>query len=64
MALAHLRSPVDLATSPYGAVLAAKVVAAAAAVAIGALDARRLEAAALAGVIALAGLLTSLPPPR
>jgi copper transport protein len=64
MALAHLRAPSDLAGSAYGAVLAAKVVAVGAAAAIAGLGARRLEAAALAGVLALAGLLVSLPPPR
>ncbi len=64
MALAHLRSPADLAGSAYGGVLAAKVVAVAAAAAIAGLGTRRLEAGALAGVLALAGLLVSLPPPR
>jgi putative copper export protein len=64
IALAHLRSPADLAGSAYGVVLVAKVVAVAAAAAIAGLGTRRLEAAALAGVLALAGLLVSLPPPR
>jgi hypothetical protein len=45
-------------------VLAVKVVAVGAAAAIAGLGARRLEAAAIAGVVALAGLLVSLPPPR
>lgn len=64
MAVAHLRGPADLAGTTYGTVLAAKVAAAAAAALIAGLGARRLEAAALAGVVALAGLLVSLPPPR
>jgi copper transport protein len=64
LALAHLRVPADLMTTTYGTVLALKVVAVAAAAAIAGLGARRLEAAAVAGVVALAGLLVSLPPPR
>jgi len=64
LALAHLRAPTDLVGTAYGAVLAVKVVAVAAAAAIAGLGARRLEAAAVAGVVALAGLLVSLPPPR
>jgi copper transport protein len=64
MALAHLRAPADLAGTTYGSVLGVKVLAVGAAAAIAGLGARRLEAAALAGVLALAGLLVSLPPPR
>jgi len=64
LALAHLRTPADLLGTVYGTVLAAKVVAVAAVAAIAWLGTRRLEAAALAGVLALAGLLVSLPPPR
>jgi copper transport protein len=64
MALAHLRGPADLAGTAYGSVLAVKVVAVGAVAAIAGLGARRLEAAALAGVLALAGLLVSLPPAR
>jgi copper transport protein len=64
LALAHVRGPADLAGSAYGAVLAVKVVAVGAAAAIAGLGARRPEAFALAGVLALAGLLVSLPPPR
>jgi copper transport protein len=64
MALAHLRGPGDLSGTAYGTVLAVKVVAVGAAAAIAGLGTRRLEAAALAGVLALAGLLVSLPPPR
>jgi copper transport protein len=64
LALAHLRAPADLLGTTYGAVLAVKVLAVGAAAAIAGLGARRLEAAALAGVVALAGLLVSLPPPR
>lgn len=64
MALAHLRSPADLIFSAYGGVLAIKVVAVAGAAAIAAFGVRRLESAALAAVLLLAGLLVSLPPPR
>lgn len=64
LALAHLRGPADVAGTAYGGVLAAKVLAAGAAAVIAGLGARRVEAAALAGVVALAGLLVSLPPPR
>jgi copper transport protein len=64
LVLAHLRGPADVAGSAYGVVLAAKVVAVGATVAMAGLGARRPEAAALAGVLALAGLLVSLPPPR
>jgi putative copper resistance protein D len=61
---AHLRGPGDLFTSAYAAVLALKVAAVAAALAIALLGARRLEALALGGVLVLAALLVSLPPPR
>jgi copper transport protein len=64
LAVAHLRAPADLVTTTYGSVLAVKVVAVGAAAAIAGLGTRRLEAAAVAGVVALAGLLVSLPPPR
>jgi copper transport protein len=63
LAFAHLRSPGDVG-SAYGLVLAAKVAAVAAAALIAWLRARRLEVLALAGVLALAALLVSLPPPR
>jgi copper transport protein len=64
LAVAHLRGPGDLVSTTYGSVLAVKVVAVGAAAAIAGLGARRVEAAALAGVAALAALLVSLPPPR
>lgn len=64
LAVAHLRGPQDLLETAYGAVLAVKVAAVAAVAAIAVLGPRRLEAAAAAAVLALAGLLTSLPPPR
>jgi copper transport protein len=64
LALAHLRGPGDLATSAYGAVLVLKVAAVAAAALIALLGGRRLEALALSGVLLLAALLVSLPPPR
>jgi putative copper export protein len=64
LAVAHLRGPADLFGTTYGAVLAVKLAAVGAAATIAGLGARRLEAAALAGVAALAGSLVSLPPPR
>jgi len=69
LALAHLRSPGDLAFSAFGLVLALKVVAVAVALAAAGVGLRRarsgrMEAVALAGVLALTGLLASLPPPR
>jgi putative copper export protein len=64
LALAHLRGPGDLVASAYGAVLALKVAAVAAAALIAVLGDRRFEALALSGVLLLAALLVSLPPPR
>jgi putative copper export protein len=64
LAVSHLRGPGDLAGSAYGIVLVLKVAAVAAAALIAWLKARRIESVALAGVLALAALLTSLPPPR
>jgi copper transport protein len=63
LAFAHLHGPGDLG-SAYGLVLAVKVAAVAAVALIAWLRARRLEVLALAGVLALAALLVSLPPPR
>ena len=69
LALAHLRAPADLAFTPYGVVLAVKM--AVVGIALGAAyvglrrgGSARPEITALAGVLALAALLTSLPPPR
>ena len=69
LALVHLRSPADLLFSAYGLTLAIKLAAVAVALAAAWLGLRRLrsgrpEALALAGVLALASLLASLPPPR
>ena len=69
LALEHLRSPADLAFNAYGLTLAIKLAAVAVALAAAWLGLRRLrsgrpEALALAGVLALASLLASLPPPR
>jgi putative copper export protein len=64
IALAHLTTPADLVATPYGLVLAAKVAAVAITVAAAALRTRRFEALSIAAVLALAALLTSLPPPR
>jgi copper transport protein len=74
LAVVHLRSPGDLVSTAYGAVLTIKV-AIALAVGTFAFAVRRRaapilarirmgEALALAGVLALAGLLLSVPPPR
>lgn len=69
LALVHLRSPDDLASSAYGLTLAIKVLAVAVTLAAAWWGLRRgrsgrPEALALAGVVALASLLASLPPPR
>jgi putative copper export protein len=64
LALAHLRSPGDVTSSAYAVVLAVKIVAVAATALVAWLGARRAEAAALAGVLALAALLVTLPPPK
>lgn len=69
LALLHLRGPGDLLFSPYGLTLATKVVVVGVALPAAWLGLRRLrsgwpEALALAAVLALAGLLASLPPPR
>ena len=63
LALLHLARPSDLLFTAYGAVLAVKVLVVGAAILLAALGSRRLEVVALCGVIALAGLLLSLPPP-
>lgn len=69
LAIAHLRTPADLAFTTYGLTLAIKsvVVAVALGAAYQGLRAARSgrpEAAALAAVLAVAALLASLPPPR
>lgn len=64
LAAFHLRSPADLLLTAYGAILALKIVAVAAVLALAAFAARRLELAALGGVVALAALIGSLPQPR
>lgn len=69
LALVHLRGPSDLLFSAYGLTLAIKLAAVAVALLAAWLGLRRLrsgrpEAVALAGVLALAALLSSLPPPR
>ena len=69
LALVHLRGPSDLLFSAYGLTLAIKVAAVAVALVAAWLGLRRLrsgrpEAVALAGVLALAAVLSSLPPPR
>jgi copper transport protein len=69
LALAHLRGPADLLFTAYGLTLVIK--SAVVAVALGgayfglrAARSGRAEAAALAGVLLVAALLASLPPPR
>ncbi len=63
LAVGNVRSPVHLLDTGYGAVLVLKVVAVGATAVIAALGSRRLEAWALAGVVAVAALLANLPPP-
>jgi len=69
LALLHLRGPADLLFSPYGFTLAVKLLAVAVALGgawFGLRSARTgtPEVVALGGVLALAALLASLPPPR
>lgn len=64
LAVLHLRSPADLLLTAYGAILVLKIVATAAVLVLAALAARRLELAALGGLVALAALIVSLPQPR
>ncbi len=74
MAVQHLAAPGDVLTSAYGRTLALKLGMVCAALLLALAAARRppaqrapwwtREAAALLGVLALAGLLVSLPPPR
>lgn len=64
LAFAHLRAPSDLFQSQYGGVLALKIVAVGVAALAAFLSQRRLQLLALAGVLGIAGLLLSLPPPR
>jgi len=63
LAFAHLRSPADLVSTSYGAVLAVKVVVVGAALALALIGTRRAEALAVAAVLALAALLMNVPPP-
>ena len=69
LALAHLGAPADLMLTSYGLVLSTKLVAVAAALWLAWTGLRRLrsgspELLALAGVLALAAVLASLPPAR
>ena len=69
LALAHMRQPADFAYTSYGLTLALKVVAVGVALAAALFGVRaarsgRPELMALVGVLALTGLLASLPPPR
>jgi copper transport protein len=63
LAFAHLRSPADLVSTSYGAVLAVKVVVVGAALALALAGVRRAEALAMAAVLALAALLMNVAPP-
>jgi copper transport protein len=69
LALAHLAAPADLMLTSYGLTLSIKLVAVGAALGLAWTGLRRLrsgrpELLALAGVLALAAVLASLPPPR
>jgi copper transport protein len=69
LALVHLSAPADLLFSAYGLILAIKVVAVAVALwfawtGLRTLRSGRPELLTLTGVLALAALLASLPPPR
>jgi copper transport protein len=69
LALAHLAAPADLMLTSYGLTLSIKLVAVAAALGLAwtglrSLRSGRPELLALAGVLALAAVLASLPPPR
>jgi copper transport protein len=69
LALVHLRTPADLLLSSYEMVLALKLVAVAVALwlawtGLRAVRGGRPELVALGGLLALAALLASLPPPR
>lgn len=64
LAVLHLNRPGDLLLSPYGLVLAAKILLVGAAAGVARLGSRRLEVAAIVAVVAAAGVLLSLPPPR
>lgn len=72
LALGHLRSPADLVATAYGRSLGLKSLAFAAALGLAYVGRRgggltrvwRVEAAAMAVILALAGLLVTLPPPR
>jgi copper transport protein len=63
MALAHLPRAVDLVATQYGLALGAKVVLVLVALLLARADRSRVELAAVVGVLLLAGLLVSLPPP-
>jgi copper transport protein len=69
LALVHLRAPADLLLTSYGLVLAIKLVAVALALwfawsGLRTLRSGRPELLAMGGVLALAALVASLPPPR
>jgi copper transport protein len=64
LALIHLVSPLDLLTTAYGASLSIKAPLVAIALYFAWRARQRWELAALAGVIAAASVLVSLPPPR
>lgn len=69
LALVHVPSPVALLSSAYGGIVAIKVAGVAVAVVAAYFGLRagrswREEAVAMAGVLALAALLVTLPPPR
>ena len=64
LALLHFASPGQLLTTAYGVILLVKLPLVAAALVLGWVGRRRWELLAAALVIAVAGVLVSLPPPR
>jgi putative copper export protein len=64
LTLLHFSSPLELMTTAYGASLLIKRPLVAAALWLAWRARRRLELAALLGVLAVASVLVSLPPPR
>ena len=64
LALLHFAHPLELVSTVYGASLLVKVPLVAAALFLAWRARRRWELAALIGVLAVAAVLVSLPPPR
>jgi putative copper export protein len=64
LALLHFANPLQTMTTAYGGVLMVKLLVVAPALYLAWRARRRWELAALAGVVAAAAVLVSLPPPR